>query len=57
MRMLALAPQQLACELFLELPDGSGQGGLRDVALFGRAREVERARDRQEIADLVHFHR
>ena len=41
-RVLALAPQQLAAELILELLDGARQGGLGDVALLGRAREIQR---------------
>ncbi len=55
-REIALAPEQLAAELLLELLDGPRQRRLRDVALLGRAREIEHARHRQEISDLVHFH-
>jgi hypothetical protein len=29
---------------------------LRDVALGGGAREVEHARDRKEVANLMHLH-
>ena len=56
MRQLALAPQQQAAQLLLELLDRPGQRGLRDVALLGRAGEVQRVGDRQKIADLVHLH-
>ena len=56
MRQFALAPQQQSAELLFELLDGARQRRLRDVALFGRAREVQRVGDRQKIADLVHLH-
>ena len=36
-----LAPEQETAELLLELLDGAGQGRLGDVALLGRAGEVE----------------
>ena len=51
-----LAPEQIAAELALELADGAGERGLGDVALLGGAREIERARHREEVADLMHFH-
>src|SRR6516225_11432185 len=57
LRMRALAPKQITAQFLLELPYGAGQGGLRDVALLGAAREIERAGDRQEISNLVHLHR
>src|SRR5262249_59576458 len=40
LRQLALAVDQLAAELLLELLHPLGQGGLRDIALLGRAGEV-----------------
>ena len=52
----ALAPEQIAAKLAFELADGAGERGLGDVALLGGAREIERARHREEVADLVHFH-
>ncbi len=51
-----LAPEQIAAELALELADGAGEGGLGDVALLGGAREIERSRHGEEVADLMHFH-
>jgi hypothetical protein len=54
---MALAAEQEPAQLLLELLDGAGERRLGDVALLGGAREVERLADREEIADLVHFHR
>ncbi len=51
-----LAPEQVAAKLAFQQLDRPRQRGLRDVALLRGAREIERARDRQEISDLVHFH-
>ena len=56
-RELALAAQQLAAELVLELLDGARQRGLGNVAVLGRTSEVQFARYRQEVADVMHFHR
>ena len=53
----AVAVEQRAVELGLELLDRFGQGGLRDVAALGRAREVAGVDDGQEVADLVQLHR
>src|SRR5205814_9441348 len=53
---LASPPQQQTTELFLELLDRTGQCRLRDVALLGSAREVQRVGNGQKIADLVHLH-
>src|SRR6516164_145022 len=57
LRMRTLAPKQITAQFLLELPYSAGQGGLRDVALLGAAREIERAGDRQEIPNLMHLHR
>src|SRR6516164_6651507 len=57
LRMRTLAPKQITAQFLLQLPYSAGQGGLRDVALLGAAREIERAGDRQEISNLVHLHR
>jgi hypothetical protein len=57
MRELALAAQQLAAELVLQLLDGACQSGLGNVAVLGSASEVEFACYRKEIADMMHFHR
>jgi hypothetical protein len=54
---MALAAEQEPAQLLLELLDGAGERRSGDVALLGGAREVERLADREEIADLVHFHR
>src|SRR6516225_7798588 len=56
MSQLALATQQQAAQLFLELLDCARQRRLRDMAQLRRACEIERVRYRQEVADLVHFH-
>src|SRR5437773_3092843 len=55
-RQLPFPPQQQTAELFLELLDRTGQCRLRDVALLGSAREVQRVGNGQKIADLVHLH-
>ena len=55
--VVALAPEQQAAELLLELLDRPGQRGLGDVAMLGGAGEVERLGDRKEVADLMHLHR
>lgn len=52
----ALAMEQRAAHLLLELLDGAGQRGLRDVAALGGAGEVQVLAERKEIAHLVHFH-
>src|SRR5262245_39420881 len=56
LRQLALAVDQLAAELLLELLHPLGQGGLRDIALLGRAGEVECGRDGEEVANLMKLH-
>ena len=43
MRVAALAVEQRSAELVLELLDRAGQRRLADVALLGRAREIQRA--------------
>ena len=50
------APEQVASELGFELLDCARQRRLCHVALVGRAREVEHARHRKKIPDLMHFH-
>jgi len=57
LRRGAFALEQIAAELGFELLDGAGQRGLGDVALVGRAREIQDAADREEVAYLVHFHK
>src|SRR4029077_7797546 len=56
LRVRPLTAEGIAHELPFEVTNGAGQGGLRDVALLSRAREIERPGDRQEVADLMHFH-
>src|SRR6201989_2308357 len=51
-----LAPEQVAAKFGLELLDRARQRRLRHVALVGGAGEVERARYREKIPDLMHFH-
>ena len=50
------APEQVAAELGFELLDRPRQRRLGHVALVGGAREIQHARDRQEVANLMHFH-
>jgi hypothetical protein len=51
-----LAAKQITTEFGLELLDRPRQRGLGHVALVGGAREVEHARDGEEVANLMHFH-
>ena len=44
-------------DAMLQLLDRASQRGLTNVALLGSASEVQRAGKRDEIADLLHFHR
>jgi hypothetical protein len=53
----AVAVKQEAAQFPLEFLDRAGQCRLGDVRHFSRSREVERGCGREEIADLVHFHR
>ena len=52
----ALAAEQIAAELALELADGARERRLGNVAFLGGAREIESPRHREEVADLMHFH-
>ena len=52
----ALAVEQRAAHLVLELLDGAGQRRLRHVTALGGAGEVQVLAEREEIADLMHFH-
>ena len=56
MGVAAFAVEQRTAELVLELLDRAGQSRLADVALLGGAREIQRPRERDEVADLLHFH-
>ena len=56
MRVVALAAEQRPAQLVLEALDGAGQRRLGDVAGLRRAREVQGLADREEVADLMHFH-
>ena len=53
----ALAVKQRAAKLFFQLLDGAGQRGLRNVGALRRAREVQLLAQREEVANLMHFHR
>ena len=53
----ALAVKQRAAELLFQLLDGARQRRLRNVRPFRGAREVQFLAQRQEVADLMHFHR
>jgi len=52
-----LAVEQRTAQFGLERLDRARQRWLADIAALGRAREIERVRNREEIADLLHFHR
>jgi hypothetical protein len=52
----APAREQQPAQLVLKLLDGAGQRGLRHVALLRRPGEIQRAADREEVADLMDFH-
>jgi hypothetical protein len=52
----ALAAKQVTAKLGFQLLDRPRQRGLRDVALVGGAREVQHARNREKIANLMHLH-
>ena len=54
---VALAPEQEPAELVLQLLDCAGERRLGDVTLLGRAGEVQGLAYREEVADLMHFHR
>ena len=51
-----LTPEKIAAKLGLQLLDCPRQRWLRHIARVGRAREVERVCDCEEIPDLMHFH-
>ena len=51
----ALAAEQIAAKLSLQLADGAGQRWLGDMAFLSRAGEIQRSRDSEEIAHLMHF--
>jgi len=52
----SLASKKVAAQLPLQKLDRARQRWLGNVALLGRAGEIQRARDGQEVSDLVHFH-
>jgi hypothetical protein len=56
LRRGALAAEQVAAELRLELLDRARQRGLGHVAVVSGAREVQQPSDGKEIPDLMHFH-
>ena len=56
LRMWPFAAEQIAAKLAFELADGAGERGLGDMAFLGGAREIERPRYSEEVADLMHFH-
>lgn len=57
MRIAPLAIEQGAAKFMFQLLDGARERRLGHVTHFGRAREIERLRERHEIANLLHFHR
>src|SRR5438477_12765527 len=56
MRQRPFAAHQFAAEFGLEGAYRTGQRRLRDIAALRRLREVQRIAQRQEVADLMHFH-
>ncbi len=52
----AVAVKKLSTELLFEKLDCPRQGGLRHIALFACAREIQFLCHRKEITNLVHFH-
>jgi hypothetical protein len=52
-----LAAEQIAAKLAFELAYGACERGLGHVTFLGGAREIERARHGEEVADLMHFHK
>src|SRR6266511_4649529 len=56
MREMAFSVKERSAKLSFQLLNCTRERGLRDVALFGCAREVQFLCDRQEISDLMHFH-
>src|SRR6516164_2602676 len=56
MREMAFAVKKRAAQFSLQLLNCTRERGLRDVALFGRAREIQFLRDGKKITDLVHLH-
>ena len=57
MRQASLPGEKLSAQFLLELLHGPGQGGLRHIALFRGAREIQGMGDGDGIPDLMHFHR
>jgi hypothetical protein len=54
--LLEKQPDPPAREPPFQLLNRARERGLRDVALFRRAREVQFLRDGKKITDLMHFH-
>ena len=55
--VIALAVEELAAQLVLQVDDCPRQRRLRDVSPLGSAREIERVTHREKVANLVHFHK
>ena len=53
---VALAPEQQAANLVLQLLDGATERRLGDIALLGGPREVAGFANSQEIADVMNVH-
>ena len=51
-----LAAEQVAAQFSLELLDRPRQRRLGHVALVRGTREIQHARDGEEVANLMHFH-
>ena len=51
-----LPPEEVAAQFGLEFFDGTGERRLTDMTPLGGPAEVQCLGDREEVANLVHFH-
>src|SRR6516165_204558 len=56
MREVAFAVKKRTTQFSLQLLNRTRERGLRNVALFSRAREIQFLRDGKKVTDLVHLH-
>src|SRR6516165_3485345 len=55
-REIALPVKKRTAEFSLQLLNRARERGLRNVALFSRARKIQVLRDGKKVTDLVHLH-
>src|SRR5262245_15993868 len=55
-REMAIAVKKRTTQFSLQLLNRTRERGLRNVALFSRAREIQFLRDGKKVTDLVHLH-